>query len=50
MNLIQNAFKFTIQGSITIRVGYDYRTQNIRVNVKDTGIGVKQEDEHKLFV
>ena len=47
-NLLNNAVKFTDKkGSIKIEVKKD--EGNIRVSVKDTGIGIKQEDFPKLF-
>lgn len=46
-NLVNNALKFTEKGSITISTS---RGDNfIQVMVKDTGIGVKEENMQKLF-
>lgn len=51
-NLISNAVKFTDKGSITI--GAKLQTNNLNhkeilVTVTDTGIGIAQEDQPKLF-
>lgn len=52
INLIQNANKFTMQGSVRIRVKLvndSEHTQRIRFEVEDTGIGIAKEDLQKLF-
>jgi PAS domain S-box-containing protein len=47
INLIGNAIKFTEHGSISIDV---YRKgKGVRIEVKDTGIGISKEDQRKLF-
>ncbi|MDP8299622.1 MAG: ATP-binding protein [Candidatus Tantalella remota] len=46
-NLINNAFKFTVKGSITLRA--DARDGKVFVCVEDTGSGIRQEDIPKLF-
>lgn len=47
-NLISNALKFTKEGDV--RVGYHIIDGNkIRFYVKDTGIGIKQEDLDSIF-
>ena len=48
-NLIGNAVKFTFQGSITVRVDYERERSCLCISVEDTGIGMKEEDLHKLF-
>lgn len=51
LNLMSNSLKFTFQGSITIqlrRVKVRERTF-VEFAVKDTGIGIKKEDQSKLF-
>jgi len=49
LNLINNAIKYTHEGSVTINVSYDRATQMLWLVVKDTGIGIKNEDFGKLF-
>lgn len=46
-NLLDNAGKFTSEGSITISV--PEKTRNARVLIKDTGIGIQPAEQHKLF-
>ncbi|MFO7722586.1 MAG: HAMP domain-containing sensor histidine kinase, partial [Bacteroidales bacterium] len=47
-HLIQNAVKFTPSGLIII--GYSITDDTkIRLFVKDTGMGIPEEDQHKLF-
>ena len=53
-NILTNAVKYTKEGTITFKAGYsriDDDNENILLNiaVKDTGIGIKQEDISKLF-
>ncbi|MDE1870194.1 MAG: PAS domain-containing sensor histidine kinase, partial [Candidatus Micrarchaeota archaeon] len=47
VNLITNAVKFTEHGSIMVNI--TKKGKNIRVEVKDTGIGISKEDQRKLF-
>ena len=52
MNLVSNAVKFTHAGSVSLRVAAD-RTQagsaGLRFSVTDTGIGISQEQQARLF-
>ena len=51
LNFLSNAFKFTFKGSIKITVCSVNIDDNdfIKFCVTDTGIGIKQEDQCKLF-
>lgn len=49
LNLINNAVKYTHEGSVSVDVSYDDNTQMMWVVVSDTGIGIKNEDLSKLF-
>lgn len=47
-NLLDNAVYYTRQGSVTVfyeLVGNDY----LKINVKDTGVGITEEDKEKIF-
>ena len=52
MNLLTNAVKYTETGSVTLSIKEGERNADfvcIDVQVKDTGIGIKEEDMSKLF-
>ncbi|MCR5626912.1 MAG: response regulator [Lachnospiraceae bacterium] len=52
LNLLTNAVKYTEFGGFTLKVLMEEMTNEtcrIRFSVKDTGIGVKEEDMEKLF-
>jgi signal transduction histidine kinase/CheY-like chemotaxis protein len=52
VNLVNNAVKFTAQGHVMVDVQRIFCTTQeatIRFSVKDTGIGIKKEDQPKLF-
>ncbi len=52
LNLLTNAVKYTEKGGFSLCVMMDEREDDkclVRFSVKDTGIGVKQEDMDKLF-
>ncbi|HVY08580.1 MAG TPA: SpoIIE family protein phosphatase [Mycobacteriales bacterium] len=47
LNLLSNALKFTFEGGITIRTAADGK--NAVLTVTDTGIGIAEPDQAKLF-
>ena len=54
-NILSNAVKYTKEGSVTFRAGYeksDETPDSIRllISVSDTGIGIKPEDLNRLFL
>jgi PAS domain S-box-containing protein len=50
LNLAGNAVKFTGRGQVTITVSAtDGAEPRLRFAVKDTGIGIAPEDQHRLF-
>ncbi|ARU92503.1 aerobic respiration two-component sensor histidine kinase ArcB [Tatumella citrea] len=48
-NLIGNAVKFTREGEIVVTVAYDEQQQQLRFDVKDSGIGIPQGEQDKIF-
>jgi PAS domain S-box-containing protein len=49
LNLLSNALKFTPSGSVTIRANYDSRSRIVKISVRDTGVGIDEEDQVKVF-
>ena len=51
-NLLTNAVKYTQQGSVRLKIDYERQSDNellLKMSVKDTGIGIREEDMGKLF-
>ncbi|PIR20676.1 MAG: hypothetical protein COV45_05060 [Deltaproteobacteria bacterium CG11_big_fil_rev_8_21_14_0_20_47_16] len=46
-NLLSNAMKFTEKGKVTIKT--EQKNGAICITVADEGMGIKEEDKHKLF-
>ncbi len=52
LNLLTNAVKFTQSGEVHFKMGFDRiddKTALMKAEIRDTGIGIKKEDMHKLF-
>jgi len=47
INLLSNAVKFTDKGKVEIEASLD--KDQIMVEIRDTGIGIDEEDKHKVF-
>lgn len=52
LNMLTNSIKYTERGEINLKFRYDKiddKTILLNVSVKDTGIGIKEEDMERLF-
>ncbi|MCR4717968.1 MAG: response regulator [Lachnospiraceae bacterium] len=52
-NILTNAVKYTEKGSVTLKIDIASKTEDtvvLNVEVKDTGIGIREEDLDKLFI
>ncbi|WP_322867952.1 ATP-binding protein [Aquicoccus sp. G2-2] len=49
LNLISNAFKFTLEGSITVEIGKGADGRSAVVTVRDTGVGIPEHELPRLF-
>ncbi len=52
VNLLNNAVKYTNSGSVWMKVEKELQSEEkivLKVSVRDTGIGIKEEDKGKLF-
>jgi CheY-like chemotaxis protein len=49
LNLLNNAVKFTAQGSVTLKATFTAQPAMMKVEVIDTGIGISKEAQAKLF-
>ncbi|MCR5788893.1 MAG: response regulator [Lachnospiraceae bacterium] len=49
LNIINNAIKYTNEGSVKIRVSFDHQKERFHIEVSDTGIGIRPEDMKKLY-
>jgi signal transduction histidine kinase len=48
-NLMQNAVKFTDQGSVSVRIRYLSTTDSIALQVSDTGVGIPKNSLSTIF-
>ncbi len=49
LNLVSNAVKFTPEGQIRVRAVYEQEPGYVRVEVRDTGIGIPKEMQELVF-
>ncbi len=49
LNLLSNAFKFTFEGEISVRVRSSADDQHAEITVRDTGIGIPADELPHLF-
>ena len=51
INILNNAVKFTDEGSVTLSIKYEYVNdkQCLIIDISDTGCGIKSEDMNNLF-
>jgi signal transduction histidine kinase len=49
LNLLTNALKFTPEGWVKVWMVYDPDQDCVRIAVTDTGIGIAEEDQPKIF-
>ena len=50
INLVENAIKFTGEGSVIIRLTYEAPSETARIDVIDTGVGIPEEAITNLFL
>ena len=51
-NLLTNAVKYTQKGSVTLKADFEKKSEDeifLSIEVRDTGIGIRREDQEKLF-
>ena len=49
LNLVSNAIKYTDKGSVKVSVSKNTVTDQVTIAVADSGIGIRQEDQQRLF-
>lgn len=49
MNLISNGLKYTEQGTVTLSIDAPAQAQSITLHIRDTGIGISEENLKRLF-
>jgi signal transduction histidine kinase len=49
LNITNNAIKYTSKGGINIYFAYDHALKKLKIQVSDTGMGIRKEDLEKLF-
>jgi signal transduction histidine kinase/CheY-like chemotaxis protein len=49
LNLVSNAFKFTLEGAITVRLRADSGSGHAVLTVEDTGVGIPESELPRIF-
>jgi len=52
INLLNNGIKYTNEGGVSLKVGFDYYGNNkgrVNFEIRDTGIGIKKDDLNSIF-
>ncbi|HLX37427.1 MAG TPA: ATP-binding protein [Candidatus Binataceae bacterium] len=49
LNLISNAFKYTLEGEVVVSLGLAADRRRIQLRVRDTGVGIPREELSRLF-
>jgi len=52
INILNNGIKYTKEGGVFLKVGFDYQGNNkgkVKIEIRDTGIGIKKEDLASIF-
>lgn len=49
VNLVRNAIKFTVRGTVRILAAYDSARKTLLVHVQDNGLGISAEDQERIF-
>jgi two-component system phosphate regulon sensor histidine kinase PhoR len=47
-NILDNALKYTLKGSISIKL-IEESNENVKIDIEDTGIGIPEEDFERIF-
>ncbi len=53
VNILNNAIKYTQEGTVSLSISqedFSGEKTTLKISVKDTGVGIKEEDLQKLFV
>ena len=53
VNILNNAIKYTQEGTVSLSItqeDFSEEKTTLKISVKDTGVGIKEEDLQKLFV